>query len=100
MTFTIGQEVIVGTVISVFGTAIVGAVGWVLRVQIAALIRALSAISLLAYLWLVTVAAISVWVVAQFTDRQMDLSFKIMVIGMVVGLLLASIPTKPKQDDS
>ena len=86
-----------GTAISIVATAVVGAAGWALRVQIAALMRALSAISLLAYLWMVAVSLLGIWVFAQFTDRQLDLSFKILTFVIVIGVLLGSIPSK-KQD--
>ena len=86
-----------GTAVSIVATAVVGLAGWALRVQIATLARALGSIPLLVYLWMVAVVIIGVWVVAQFTDRDLDLSFKILTFVIVIGALLASLPSK-KQD--
>ena len=88
-----------GATVSIVGTAIVGTIGWLFRLQIASLARALRAVPILLYLWIVALTLIAIWVVAQFTDRSIDLSFQILTCIITVFALLDSISNKRKDKD-
>ena len=86
-----------GITISLAGAAIAGALGWILQTQILALFRALASVSPLVYLWLLTVALLIVWVVAQFTGLQTDTSFRVVTSIVTVMTVLASFPSRKNQ---
>ena len=74
VTFTLGEEIIVGIAVSLASTAIARVLGWVLQNQILAACRALSSIHAIMCLWLLTIALLVVWLVVQFTGLQRDMS--------------------------
>lgn len=99
MTITIGEDIVIGIAISIVGASIVALVGWLLRLQISALLRAAGSVPAVVYLWAITLVLLAVWIVAQFTDRSTDLSFKILTFVIAVVALLESISTKKKEKD-